>query len=133
MHEPEEEEVCSDAAAFIEDVTIPDDTVLEPGETFTKTWQLSNEGTCTWDSEYALVFFDGDRLEAPDTVPLPAPVKPGDPADLSVTLAVPEESEPGTFRGEWKLRNGDGILFGIGEEATKAFWVQIVVEEGKEG
>lgn len=57
---------------------------------------------------------------------------PGDTVDLSVTLGVPQESEAGTFRGEWKLRNADGILFGIGEEATKAFWVQIVVEEGKE-
>jgi hypothetical protein len=132
--EPEQEEACSDAVAFIEDVTIPDDTVLEAGETFTKTWKLSNEGTCTWDSGYSLVFFDGDRLEAPDAVPLVAPVLPGDPAELSVTLAVPEDGQGGsTLRGEWKLRNADGILFGIGEDSTRAFWVQIVVEEGKEG
>jgi hypothetical protein len=126
--EPEELESCTDAAAFIEDVTIPDDTVMEPGETFTKTWQLSNAGSCTWDDEYSLVFFDGDRLGAPDPIPLPATVPPGDTIDLSVTLGVSEESEPGTFRGEWKLRNARGILFGIGEEANKAFWVQIVVE-----
>ena len=130
---PVEEELCSDAAAFVEDVTIPDDTVLEPGESFTKTWQLSNEGSCTWDAEYSLVFFDGDRLGAPEAIPMPALVPPGDAVNLSVTLSVPADSDPGTFRGEWKLRNAKGILFGIGEEATKAFWVQIVVEESKEG
>ena len=131
--EPEEVETCSDAAAFVEDVTIPDDTVLSAGEAFTKTWRLRNEGTCTWEGGYGLVFFDGDRLEAPDSVPLEAPVSPGEEVDLSVVLSVPEESEAGAYRGEWKLRNADGFIFGIGEEADKAFWVQIVVEEAKEG
>jgi hypothetical protein len=129
----EPEETCTDVATFIEDVTIPDDTVLEAGETFTKTWQLRNEGTCIWDTEYSLVFVDGDRLDAPESLPFPAPVLPGDPVDLSLTLSVPEGSEPGKYRGEWKLSNADGILFGIGEGAGKAFWVQIVVEEDKEG
>ena len=37
-------------AEFISDVTIADGTSIEPGGVaFTKTWSLSNAGTCSWD------------------------------------------------------------------------------------
>ena len=35
-----------DNADFVTDITIPDETVIEPGEDFTKTWRLKNTGTC---------------------------------------------------------------------------------------
>src|SRR5512140_3570859 len=38
---------CTDKASFVEDVTIPDYTHLDPRETFTKTWRIKNVGTCT--------------------------------------------------------------------------------------
>ena len=31
-------ETCTDSAAFVTDVTIPDNTNLDPGKSFTKTW-----------------------------------------------------------------------------------------------
>jgi len=37
-----------DLAKFIDDVTVPDDTSYTPGATFTKTWRIKNEGSCTW-------------------------------------------------------------------------------------
>jgi hypothetical protein len=117
--------LCSDKAFFIQDVTIPDDTVLTPGETFTKTWQLRNDGTCTWGAGYSLVFFTGDQMDGPDVVPLPEEVAPGGVVDLNVVLVAPAAA--GTYRGEWILRNAGGILFGIGEAADTAFWLQIVV------
>src|SRR5687768_151168 len=43
-----------DLARFIKDVSIPDGTVFAPGASFTKTWRMRNEGTCTW-SGYTLV------------------------------------------------------------------------------
>src|SRR5215212_3564552 len=33
---------CRDNAVFVEDVTIPDNTRIEAGEKFTKTWKLQN-------------------------------------------------------------------------------------------
>jgi hypothetical protein len=39
-----------DLAQFIADVNVPDGTVFQPGETFTKTWRLKNNGVCTWTS-----------------------------------------------------------------------------------
>src|SRR5512134_3358844 len=32
--------------AFVSDVTIPDNTAVSPGQTFTKTWKVINNGSC---------------------------------------------------------------------------------------
>lgn len=37
-----------DYSAFVDDVTIPDGTVVAPGARFTKTWALQNVGTVPW-------------------------------------------------------------------------------------
>ncbi len=108
------------------DVTIPDDTVLRPGERFTKTWRLQNAGTCTWTSNYALVWFSGEQLDAPLSVPLSGNTDPGQSVDLSVEMKTPDAE--GTYQGWWKLRNPAGDLFGIGPNSDAAFWVRIIAE-----
>jgi hypothetical protein len=117
---------CVDDIDFTADITIPDDTVIAPGQTFTKTWELLNNGTCSWETTYSLVFVSGDQMGAPDIQPIEQVVEPGQTFELSVTLTAP--LEPGNYRGEWKLRNTSGLLFGIGLEADDPFWTQIVVE-----
>jgi hypothetical protein len=52
-----------DKADFVTDVTIPDDTVLDPGESFTKTWRLKNSGTCSWTCHPGV---DRQRQSRPD-------------------------------------------------------------------
>jgi len=116
---------CTDRMSLVRDVTIPDNTVLPPGQTFVKTWRLRNDGTCTWTTGYALVFVGGDSLSGPAAVPLPAPVAPGNTVDLSVTLTAPAAN--GTYEGRWRLRNASGGLFGPGSKAAGTFWVRIVV------
>jgi hypothetical protein len=107
------------------DVTIPDDTIMQPGQPFTKTWRLLNAGTCTWTSEYALVWFSGEQMGAPLAIPLSGEVAPGQMVDLSVDMVAPET--PGKYQSNWKLRNAKGVLFGIGPNAASAFWVRIEV------
>ena len=124
---PEVETECTDMAIFISDVTIPDQTIIPAGEVYTKTWRLRNIGSCTWDSDYSLVRVSGDAQVMTSTVPISATVAPADDVDLSVSLIAP--LDPGIYREEWKLRNADGILFGIGPGSDKAFWVEIIVEE----
>src|SRR5262245_14395652 len=51
-----------DWVTFVKDITIPDGTKFLAGETFTKTWRLQNRGTCTWTSDYMLVFTSGDSM-----------------------------------------------------------------------
>jgi hypothetical protein len=116
---------CTDQAAFVEDVTIPDDTVFAPGEVFTKTWRIRNTGSCHWGPDFNLVFVAGDRMEG-DPTPLPV-VLAGDQADLSVSLTAPLIE--GEYRGDWQLQNPDEELFGAVGEIGLTFFVKIIVEE----
>lgn len=118
---------CTDFAAFVADMTVPDYTRFTPGETFTKTWRLRNNGTCTWDSSYRLVFVEGDRMGADESVDLDVPTSPSQSIDISVNLVAP--GDQGIYRGEWMLQNAENRLFGLGRSADAAFWVQIVVNE----
>ena len=118
--------VPCDRGSFVEDVTVPDDTVMAPGATFVKTWRLKNNGSCTWNSSYALVFDSGDSMGGPAASQLTSgSIAPGATIDVSVSLKAPDAS--GTYRGNWKLRNSAGVVFGIGTNADKPFWVQIKV------
>ena len=118
-----------DRAWFLGDVTVPDGTVYAPGETFTKTWKLRNVGDCTWTTDYSLVFSTGDRMGGPVSINLPTSVGPREEIDLSVDLVAP--ATPGSYRGNWLLKNTAGELFGIGVQwntlANKPFWVAIDV------
>ena len=117
-------------AQFVKDVTIPDDTVLNPGATFTKTWRLKNVGSCTWTNDFDLSFVSGKVMNAPAAVDLPTTVYPGDTIDLSVQMVAPTSS--GTYTGYWDLRTGNGAHFGVGAGAATAFWVKIKVDDDYE-
>ncbi|MBN1668292.1 MAG: hypothetical protein JW862_14460 [Anaerolineales bacterium] len=118
------EDAC-DVAAFVADITVPDGTEFDPGESFTKTWELRNVGTCTWDSNYLLVFFSGDDFQAPVTQTLTtAPVAPGQSLQISVDLVAP--TDPGRYIAYWLLRNAEGDNFGIGVDGD-TFFVDITV------
>src|SRR5512141_1726822 len=112
-----------DWVSFIKDVTIPDGTVLKPGDIFTKTWRLQNRGTCTWTSDYYLVFTSGDPMGGTTAVRLPGIVAPGQTVDISITLTAPASA--GSYTGYWMLRNPSGALFGAGDKANEAFYVVI--------
>jgi hypothetical protein len=114
---------CQNQAAFMADVTIPDNTELAPASSFVKTWRVRNEGSCPWGPDYALVFAGGEQMGAPAEVPLSSQVAPGQAVDLSVPFIAP--AEPGTYRSEWQLRDPQGQLFGSRGEFP--FYVQIVV------
>ena len=120
-------EVCTDRAEFITDVTVSDGSDFTPGQAFTKTWRLRNAGTCTWTSSYDLVFDHGDAMGGPASQQLAGLVHPGGTVDLSIELTAP--SSEGGYKGYWLLRSGDGVLFGIGADASVAFWVEIEVLE----
>lgn len=107
------------------DVTIPDDSEIGTGQTFTKVWRLVNVGTCTWTTDYDVVFVSGDQMDAPNVVPMPRTVAPGQSVDISVSMTAP--SDPDTYQGNWRLRNAGGVLFSIGPNGQAPFWVRIEV------
>jgi hypothetical protein len=116
--------VCN-LAGFVADVSIPDYSVIDPGTAFTKTWRLQNVGACSWTSGYDLVFVSGDLMSGPTVVSLPYGVDPGGSVDISVNLVSP--SDPGTYQGNWMLRDANGNLFGIRSNVSSSFWVRITV------
>jgi Flp pilus assembly protein TadD len=107
----------TDNARFDKDITLPDTLPdgrmfpfpVFPGEKLVKIWQLENIGNTTWGNGYQLAFVDGDHMEAPDAVNLP-PVAPGEKVELCVRMKAP--SGNGIYRGNWKLRNPQGVEFG---------------------
>lgn len=121
---------CTNSIEFLQDLTVPDDTVYPPGAQFTAAWRLRNNGSCPWTEEYALANVGGDAMTEETSVPLPNVVAPGQTVDVSVVLTAP--AEPGTYRGNWQLADAQGQPFGINGIIEDAFWVQIVVEEGAE-
>lgn len=97
-----------DEAGWVADVTVADGTLVQPGQTFLKTWRVRNKGTTTWGDGYRLSFFNHQRMDGPESVLLP-PAAPGEEVDVSVTLRAP--NEPGTHRSTWKPRTPHGAFF----------------------
>jgi hypothetical protein len=119
-------QACDRAAPGVPiDVTVPDDTVMQPGQPFTKIWRLRNVGACTWTQAYRVELFSGDAMGAVSSVPLAHDVAPGQVIDISVDMVAPRAA--GMFQGNWKLRNQKNQWFGIGPNGASPFWVRIVV------
>src|SRR5690606_637840 len=63
---------------------------------------------------------------ASSAIPLAGSVAPGQSIEMPVTLKFPNAD--GNFTGYFKLRNANGAVFGIGDEADTAFWVKMRVD-----
>lgn len=94
-----------DDVAFVADVTVPDNAVFAPGESFEKTWRIRNTGIADWPSPYRLDFVSGDRLGASEEDCVP-PIAAGEEADITVPMSAPVE--PDTYTGLWRVINADG-------------------------
>lgn len=99
---------CDDSA-FVTDVSVPDGTTVKAGQPFTKTWRISNTGTCTWTDGFRLAFVSGDAMGGTSTQ-LGKAVPPYGQADISVSLSAPKSN--GTFKGDWRMQNASGVAFG---------------------
>jgi hypothetical protein len=107
-------------AGFVSE-TIPDNTEFTPNETFTKKWTIRNDGSCTWTSGYKWYFASGDQMNAPNSVTLTSgTVPPGGTVTVKVDMKAP--ASPGTYKGTWKIKDGEGTSF-----TPNGFWVQIKV------
>ena len=98
--------------ASLVDETIPDGTVLATGEYFIKRWYVQNNGSCSWDQEYDLIYWDGDLMGGYIEYPFPDIALPGETLELPIQLQTP--ATPGTYTGYWMMRSRSGYLFGVG-------------------
>lgn len=112
-------------AAFVADVSVPDNTRFEKGESFVKTWRIKNTGATAWPENTVLAYASGERMSNDNQV-IVGKVEPGATVDISVNMAAPNSD--GTFRGVWRLMSGDRQIEGggmfvqikAGEEAVAA-------------
>jgi len=111
-------------ATFVSDVTIPDNTVMNPGTAFTKVWRVRNDSPCTWNTNYALVFAGGTPMTTQLGQPFPGSIAPGQAADLSLDLTAPQAYGP--VQGNWLLRTDNNVTFGVGG-GTNPLFVRIIV------
>jgi hypothetical protein len=95
--------------SYVNDVTIPDNTPMAPGETFTKTWKVKNSGTCAWEAGYKFAFTSGDAMNGA-TYTLPQSVPANTVVDISIEMTAP--NKPGSVRGNWRMSTTAGQFFG---------------------
>lgn len=103
--------------------TIPDGTEMAPGEQFDKIWVLQNSGTCTWTSDFSVVFHHGEKFGATTRVNFPGTVLRGESFSLTVPMIAP--ALEGDYLSFWNLESADGADFGT--TTSKLFWTKIAV------
>jgi len=94
---------------FASDVTIPDNTSMTPGQSFTKTWRVRNSGSCAWQAGFTFRFTGGEAMGG-SSVGLENAVQPGSETNISVALTAPTSA--GTYRGNWRMTNASATYFG---------------------
>lgn len=95
---------------FVSDVTIPDNTPVKPGQTFTKTWKVVNNGSCAWDAGFKFAFVSGDAMSGA-TYTLPSAVPVNGIVEISVSMTAPT-NKTGAVRGDWRMSTASGQFFG---------------------
>ncbi len=100
---------CKPSARFVEDVTVPDDSLFNGGARFTKVWRMRNDGDCRWEPGTRWVFISGDLLGAQSPVDVEL-AEPGRIVEISVDMVAP--TTPGTYKSYWRLQRPNGEFFG---------------------
>ncbi len=101
------QENCTTAATLLADLSIPSGTELKPGERFTKSWRIHNNGTCDW-VDYKLVYISGSLMGG-NSPSLLRTVKAGEVIDIALELVAPS-FPPGEYTGVWKIQTDKGTL-----------------------
>ena len=110
---------CQDVLVFNSDLTIPDNSIVSPGASLDKQWQVQNQGTCNWDDRYRLRLISGDALGAsPEQALYPARV--GTQATIRIVFTAPMDA--GNYVSEWQAYDANGIPFG------DSFFIKITVQ-----
>ncbi len=113
-----------DKAQFVSDITFPDNSILTPGQIFTKIWRIKNIGTCSWTPSYTIVYDHGEQMSGPSSQAMIGNTNPGQTVDISINLVAPVTAND--YVGYWKIRNAAGVTF-------TQFYVDIKVVGGGGG
>jgi hypothetical protein len=98
--------------SYVSDVTIPDNTQVTPGQSFTKTWRVLNSGSCAWEAGFTFNIVGGEAIGG-TAVTLNQRVESGRQYEFSVPMVVPNNAS-GELKGTWRLSDANGNFFGDG-------------------
>ena len=111
---------CFNNLLFIKDVTIPDGTLVDPGEILDKRWAVQNNGSCNWNEGYRVKLIAGPGMGMPVQQAL-FPALSGIEVIIRMVFIAPDEA--GYFRSAWQAYGPQDIPFG------DPFFIDIVVAE----
>jgi hypothetical protein len=109
-----------DSLTFVADVTIPDGTIMSPGQDFLKTWRVKNTGTCPWGAGYVLAYAGYANQMSGQFIPLTEVVQPGEEVEVSVQFKAPDQV--GEYVSAWAMKNPQGRTF------PQIIFVKIIVQ-----
>ncbi|MEM8858169.1 MAG: NBR1-Ig-like domain-containing protein [Chloroflexota bacterium] len=95
---------------FLTDVTIPDNTIMQAGQTLRKVWRVRNTGLTSWGNGYTLRHVDSENLADGDSFPLPN-AQPGQTVDIGIDITSPVT--PGLHKTSWRPFNSQNQPFGF--------------------
>jgi hypothetical protein len=110
---------CQNNLTFLNDITIPDGTVVAAESTLDKRWEVHNSGNCNWGENYRLRLIAGSELGAQREQAL-YPARSDSRVTLRIVFKAP--TEPGSYRSAWQAFNPQGEPFG------DPFFIEIVVK-----
>lgn len=116
---------CTNRARFVDDVTIPDGTVVKRGEWITKTWLLENYGTCAWNENYKVVWSDENLDNDQKLFDIGTALQPGERGEISVTFKAQGD---GDTHISFVLANTEGVTFGLGERGMGDLYIEYDVQ-----
>lgn len=117
--QPTAEAACENNLAYLDDITIPDDTVVAPGQEIEKVWLVENNGTCNWEIDYTIRNVDGLAMGSSTILAL-RPTVSGKQVEISITFFAPTDA--GRAFSQWQAFDPEGNPFG------EEFFVQIIVD-----
>ena len=100
---------CQNGMVFVSDVSLPDGTTLLPNTSVTKTWNIKNTGTCTWNSTYSFSYVKGEVLGQTVTN-ITKLVGPGETYEVSIQFTTPANN--GEYTSWYQMRTPSGTGFG---------------------
>lgn len=103
-------EDCSNDLRFIQDLTIPDNSVISFGQSLDKQWLVENSGSCHWNADYRLKHIGGGTLGAPEQIAL-YPARAGTQATIRILFTAPFTE--GVYESAWQAVDPEGNAFGI--------------------
>ena len=106
-------QAACDNATFITDVTYADGSIVPKNSLIAKTWRVRNDGPCTWEADYQLVWEwggEGTNWSTLDAVSFSVKVLPGETLDITINLPTPNVA--GNYAGVFRLQNNKGFNFG---------------------